>query len=78
MRSSSIKYDFRNKSDRTSTIATDMQQCRIGTLALFEGVDDATFCRQAHLDFSPVGWHLGHIAYTESLWLLERSAGRQA
>jgi len=32
------------------------------------------FCRQAH-DFSPVGWHLGHIAYIESLWLLERGAG---
>jgi len=32
------------------------------------------FC-QAHPDFSPVGWHLGHIAYIESLWLLERGAG---
>ncbi len=24
---------------------------------------------QSHPDFSPVGWHLGHIAYTESLWV---------
>jgi ergothioneine biosynthesis protein EgtB len=38
-------------------------------------MDDATFCRQAHPEFSPVGWHLGHIAYIESLWLLERGAG---
>jgi len=52
-----------------------LDQCRIGTLALFEGVDNTTFCRQAHQDFSPAGWHLGHIAYIESLWLLERSAG---
>lgn len=52
-----------------------LHQCRLGTLTLFEGVDDATFCRQAHPDFSPVGWHLGHIAYIESLWLLERGAG---
>lgn len=52
-----------------------LNSCRLGTLALFDGVDEATFCRHAHLDFSPVGWHLGHIAYTESLWLLERSAG---
>lgn len=42
---------------------------------LFEQVDEATFCCQAHPDFSPIGWHLGHIAYTESLWLLERTAG---
>lgn len=53
-----------------------MQCCRIGTLKLFEGIDYDTFCHQAHPDFSPVGWHLGHIAYTESLWLLDRCAGR--
>ncbi len=70
---SSIKYD-KTASDRVK-IAHAMHQCRSGTLALFEGVDDASFCRQAHLDFSPVGWHLAHIAYIESLWLLERGAG---
>ena len=52
-----------------------MHQCRSGTLVLFEGMDEATLRRQAHPDFSPVGWHLGHIAYIESLWLLERGAG---
>ena len=53
------------------------EQCRASTLALFEGMDCETFCHQAHPDFSPVGWHLGHIAYTESLWLLERCAGKK-
>ncbi|MGI0487521.1 SUMF1/EgtB/PvdO family nonheme iron enzyme [Pantanalinema rosaneae CENA516] len=53
-----------------------MQGCRASTLQLFAGVDYATFCQQAHPDFSPVGWHLGHIAYTESLWLLEHLAGQ--
>ena len=57
------------------TIREAMHQCRIGTLALFEGIDDTTFRRQAHPEFSPVGWHLGHIAYTEALWLLQRCAG---
>ncbi|PZV16576.1 MAG: ergothioneine biosynthesis protein EgtB [Leptolyngbya sp.] len=52
-----------------------MTECRESTLALFKGMDYETLCCQAHPDFSPVGWHLGHIAYTESLWLLERSAG---
>lgn len=55
-----------------------MQQCRIGTLELFEGIDETTFRRQAHPEFSPVGWHLGHIAYTEALWILEHCAGLPA
>jgi ergothioneine biosynthesis protein EgtB len=50
-------------------------ECRPQTLALFENMDEGIFRCQPHPDFSPVGWHLGHIAYTESLWLLERSAG---
>jgi len=52
-----------------------MQQCRTSTLGLFSGMDAATFRHQPHADFSPVGWHLGHIAYIESLWLLEHCAG---
>ena len=56
-------------------IYRDLQQCRRGTFKLFTGIDYDTFCRQAHPDFSPVGWHLGHIAYTEDLWLLQRCAG---
>jgi ergothioneine biosynthesis protein EgtB len=56
-------------------IAVAMQQCRAKTLAMFHDMDEAIFCYQAHPDFSPVGWHLGHIAYTEALWLLERGAG---
>jgi len=56
-------------------IYRDLQQCRRGTFKLFSGIDGDTFCSQAHPDFSPVGWHLGHIAYTEDLWLLQRCAG---
>ncbi len=39
-------------------------------------MDRDTFCCHAHPDFSPVGWHLGHIAYTEALWILQRLAKR--
>ena len=52
-----------------------MDRCRLGTLALFESIDDTTFCKQAHPEFSPVGWHLGHIAFTEAYWILEYCAG---
>ncbi|NJS11935.1 MAG: ergothioneine biosynthesis protein EgtB [Microcoleus sp. CSU_2_2] len=58
-------------------IYRDLQQCRRGTFKLFADIAYDTFCRQAHPDFSPVGWHLGHIAYTEDLWLLQRCAGLQ-
>lgn len=56
------------------TIRTALQQCRSRTLKLFEKIDDTTFYQQIHPDFSPIGWHLGHIGYTEALWLLEFSA----
>ena len=52
-----------------------MSACRSGTLALVANLDDATLCRQTHPDFSPVGWHLGHIAFTEAYWILEQLAG---
>jgi gamma-glutamyl hercynylcysteine S-oxide synthase len=64
-----------HKSSLKETFFRAFSQCRAKTLALFDGIDEATFCCQPHPDFSPIGWHLGHIAYTESLWLLERSAG---
>ncbi|HAT15000.1 MAG TPA: ergothioneine biosynthesis protein EgtB, partial [Microcoleaceae bacterium UBA11344] len=57
------------------TIYHDLQQCRRGTFQLFSGINYETFCRQAHPDFSPVGWHLGHIAYAEDLWLLQHCGG---
>lgn len=75
MRSKSIQFSCRNSIARKEAIADAMHQCRLGTLDLFNGIDYATFCHHAHPDFSPAGWHLGHIAFTESLWLLERGAG---
>lgn len=49
----------------------DMVACRESTLCLVQDLTEAEFRQQAHQDFSPVGWHLGHIAFTESLWILE-------
>jgi ergothioneine biosynthesis protein EgtB len=53
-----------------------MQRNRAMTLALFELIPDDIFSLQAHADFSPVGWHLGHIGYTESCWILAHLAGQ--
>lgn len=51
-----------------------LTDCRRGTLTLVENISPDVLTRQAHPDFSPVGWHLGHIAFTESLWILEHLA----
>lgn len=48
---------------------------RTVTLGLLEQVNAETFRLQAHPEFSPVGWHLGHIGFTEGLWLLEKQGG---
>ncbi|NJL82599.1 MAG: ergothioneine biosynthesis protein EgtB [Chloroflexaceae bacterium] len=59
---------------RKETLLADLQACRIGTLNLVADLDRDTLCRQAHPEFSPIGWHLGHIAFTEALWILQHLA----
>ncbi|NEO87643.1 MAG: ergothioneine biosynthesis protein EgtB [Spirulina sp. SIO3F2] len=61
---------------KRNLLQADMRAARAQTLQLFADVDDTTFCQQIHPDFSPVGWHLGHIAFTEALWILEHCAGQ--
>jgi gamma-glutamyl hercynylcysteine S-oxide synthase len=46
------------------------QHCRQRLLTLAEELSETEYYCQAHPSFSPIGWHLGHIAYTEALWLL--------
>ncbi|OGP84369.1 MAG: hypothetical protein A2Y95_08880 [Deltaproteobacteria bacterium RBG_13_65_10] len=45
------------------------------TLDLLNGLEDTDLTWQPHSAWSPVGWHLGHIAYTEAYWILTRCAG---
>jgi ergothioneine biosynthesis protein EgtB len=67
--------------------------CRRKTLELFTEIEQVQaesdiwrgttlnsdiFCQQVHPDFSPIGWHLGHIAFTEAYWILERLANYQS
>ncbi|MCS6960560.1 MAG: SUMF1/EgtB/PvdO family nonheme iron enzyme [Pseudanabaenaceae cyanobacterium SKYGB_i_bin29] len=54
----------------TEFLLAEMAACRQHTLAIFTQVEESICYVQAHPEFSPIGWHLGHIAYTESLWLL--------
>ncbi len=52
-----------------------MEETRADTLRLFAEVDEVDFRRQVHPDFSPLGWHLGHIGVTEAFWLLQQCQG---
>ena len=56
------------------SIVTSLKQTRASTLDLLSQIDPALFCDQAHQEFSPIGWHFGHIAFTEAYWL-EQLAG---
>jgi len=57
------------------TLREALIQCRQATLKQFDGIDNEAFCNQSHPEFSPAGWHLGHIGFTEELWLLRHLAG---
>ena len=60
--------------DRIS-IQQAIDSCRRQTLARVADIQPDILRTQSHLDFSPVGWHLGHIAYTESLWITKKLGG---
>ncbi|MGC9504793.1 ergothioneine biosynthesis protein EgtB [Baaleninema sp.] len=65
-----------NSPNSTKDILRDaFTQCRQTTLKQFAELDNAAFCCQSHPEFSPAGWHLGHIGFTEELWLLRHLAG---
>ena len=46
-------------------------QTRASTLDLLAQIDESAFSPQIHPEFSPIGWHFGHIAFTEAYWILD-------
>jgi len=48
---------------------------RSATHEAIDGLGTDRLRRQPHSEFSPIGWHYGHIAYTEALWLLVKDSG---
>jgi ergothioneine biosynthesis protein EgtB len=50
-------------------ITTALTQARSPTLDLLTQIEESLFCLQIHPEFSPLGWHFGHIAFTEAYWL---------
>ena len=62
--------------ERRAALADAFADCRTRTLALFDGMADREFREQIKPGYSPLGWHLGHIAYTEAHWLVRECGGR--
>lgn len=52
----------------------ELEAQRSRTLAIIQRT--SLWAEQTDPDFSPVGWHLGHIGFTEALWLLEQAGGQ--
>ena len=49
-----------------------MVEARAYTKSLFAAIEPEDFHRQVHDEFSPIGWHLGHIGATEGFWILQQ------
>lgn len=47
-----------------------MRDARAKTLAFVQNLDDATLKAWPDAEFSPLCWHLGHLAFTEAHWAL--------
>lgn len=52
-----------------------LDAARACTLAWVDPLDDDAWCAWPDPDFSPIAWHLGHLAFTEASWVLERLLG---
>ena len=57
------------------SIVRVLDRTRADTLDLLTQIDESIFFRQVHPEFSPIGWHFGHIAFTEAYWILDYLAG---
>jgi ergothioneine biosynthesis protein EgtB len=60
---------------RVAILRQQLEEAREQTLHLCAQVNEADFCRQIHREFSPLGWHLGHIGVTEAYWILRQCQG---
>lgn len=56
-------------------ISAQLEAARAATLAFVRDLDDEALCAQPDPAFSPIGWHLGHVAFTEAQWILGRCCG---
>ncbi|AKU93250.1 ergothioneine biosynthesis protein EgtB [Vulgatibacter incomptus] len=54
-----------------------LEEARRSTLRLVEGLTDAEARTQYDPAFSPLAWHLGHVAWQEERWALRHVGGQE-
>lgn len=54
----------------TAAVLAEMDRAREATLRRVSDLPDHVLCDWPDAEFSPVGWHLGHLAFTEALWIV--------
>lgn len=59
-----------------SELEQGLAQARGLTLRLIEDLSDDELRTQYDPEFSPIGWHVGHVAWQEECWVLRRVAGQ--
>lgn len=52
-----------------------LDEARERTLRLTRDLSSDELALQYHPEFSPIGWHLGHVAWQEECWALRRLGG---
>ncbi len=67
-----IRQQMEEARDQTLRL---LEEARDQTLRLCTRVNDVDLRRQIHCEFSPIGWHLGHIGVTEAYWILQQCKG---
>ena len=60
---------------RYAELVANLSQLHDEVQFLAAVMDDSEYRRQYHADLSPLGWHYGHIVYTENLWLRDMLLG---
>jgi len=61
--------------DHANDLADRLDAARRATIELVALVEDADLNRSLHPEFSPLRWHLGHVAAFEAEWVLVRGFG---
>lgn len=58
------------------TLIDRLTRAREETLRLIRLIEDADLNRSLNPEFSPIRWHLGHIAHYEATWVLVEAGGQ--
>ncbi|HEY3237680.1 MAG TPA: SUMF1/EgtB/PvdO family nonheme iron enzyme, partial [Polyangiaceae bacterium] len=60
-----------------NVLTEELSRARALTLRLTQSLDEASLRAQFDPLFSPIGWHVGHVAWQKECWALRRLGGQK-